>query len=70
MIYLYRTTDHFPIYSPWTGRLLTFSDGEAAADYIIRNGLAGQAYFIDPDAEAALARSTRSVPIDKRRRRS
>lgn len=35
MIYLYRTTDHWPIYSPWTGRLLTFDSADAAAADII-----------------------------------
>jgi hypothetical protein len=31
MMYLYRVTDHWPFYSPWTGRLLTFDDADAAA---------------------------------------
>jgi hypothetical protein len=35
MNYLYRTSDHWPIYSPWTGRLLTFDSADGAAAYII-----------------------------------
>ena len=35
MIYIYRSTGHWPIYSPFTGRLLTPDDMDAAAAYII-----------------------------------
>jgi hypothetical protein len=53
MIYLYRTADHWPIYSPFTGRLLKFDSAQEAADHITRAGLSGKAFYIDTDRERA-----------------
>jgi hypothetical protein len=68
MIHLYRTTDHWPIYAPWTGRLLTFDTPAEASAYIERHGLVGKAYFVDPVSEEVFF--TQSVPIDKEDQRS
>ena len=61
MIYLYRTTDHWPIYSPFSGRLLTFDCDADAADYIASQGLSGNAYFIDTLTERNPHMATRFI---------
>jgi hypothetical protein len=51
MIYLRRTTDQWPIYSRFTGRLLKFDSPAEAAAAITRMGLSGRAFYIDTDRE-------------------
>jgi hypothetical protein len=52
MIYLRRTADQWPIYSPFTGRLLKFDSAQEAADHITRAGLGGKAFYIDTERES------------------
>lgn len=61
MIYLYRVTDHWPVYSPFSGRLLTFDSGAEASAYITAQGLSGQAYFIDTLTERTPHMDTRFI---------